>query len=107
MTTIHEHAAVPTRAGLAGLRDLAPDDIEAIVGYWHSGGADLEFLGIDRARLGEPDDTRRRYGAALRNGDPAQRHIAYAITLDREMVGYTLLNQYTADINYSHWHIID
>jgi len=106
MSVAFEHAAVPTRSGIAGLRDLALDDIGAIVGYWHHGGADLEFLGVDRLRLGEPEDTRRRYEVAIRSGDTSQPHMAYAITLNRELVGYTLLNQYAADTNYSHWHIV-
>ena len=100
------HGSVQTRVGVAGLRDLAREDIDSIVEYWHGGIADLEFLGIDRARLGTPANTRRRYEVALRNGDHSQPNIAYAITLDDRMIGYTLLNQYSPDTNYSHWHII-
>jgi hypothetical protein len=106
MTNIIQHASIATKSGTAALRDLARDDIEAIVAYWHAGGADLEFLGIDPARLGEPSDTRARYERSLRTGDPAQRNIAYAIVLDGALAGYTLLNQYTPETNYSHWHII-
>jgi hypothetical protein len=101
-----EHGSVRTKAGIAGLRDLAREDIELIVEYWHGGIADLAFLGIDQARLGTPASTRRRFEVALRNGDRAQPNVAYAITLDGRMIGYTLLNQYSPDTNYSHWHII-
>lgn len=101
-----EHGSVATKVGVAGLRDLTRDDIDRIVAYWHDGIADLDFLGIDRTRLGVPDNTRRRFEVALRNGDRAQSNTAYAITLDREMIGYTLLNQYAPETNYSHWHII-
>jgi RimJ/RimL family protein N-acetyltransferase len=100
------HATQSTRAGLAVLRDLAESDLEHIVRYWHDGGADLEFLGIDPAKLGKPEDTHARYVRAVRNGDPAQPNIAFTITLDGEFVGYTLLNQYAPESNYSHWHII-
>jgi hypothetical protein len=106
MSTVVEHGSVPTGVGVAGLRDLARADIELIVEYWHGGIADLEFLGIDQARLGTPASTWRRFEVALRNGDPAQPSIAYAITLDDRMVGYTLLNQYSPETNYSHWHLI-
>ena len=32
---------------------------------------------------------------------------ALAITLDEQLIGYTLLNRYSEDVNYSHWHIIE
>lgn len=100
------HATERCSAGQAGLRDLETADIDAIVAYWHGGGADLAFLGIDLARMGAPKDTRRRYSGRLRSGDKAQTSIAYAITRDEAMIGYTLLNQYATGDGYSHWHII-
>lgn len=105
--TATQHASVATGAGTVSLRDLEPDDIAEIIAYWHEGGADLAFLGIDLARLGQPQDTRLRYERALRTGNPAQPNIAFAIALDGKFVGYTLLNQYSAETNYSHWHITD
>lgn len=99
------HATVHCRSGLAGLRDLETDDIETIVDYWHGGGADLDHLGIDLSRLGTPDDMRRHYRDRIRTGDKSQAAIGYAVTLDGKMVGYTYLNQYGPDSNYSHWHI--
>jgi len=105
------HAAQQCAAGLAGLRDLAESEIETIVAYWHGGVADLEYLGIDLVRMGTPDDMRRFYRPRLRTGDKAQPQIAYAITLDGDLVGYTQLNQYpsgqySGGIGHSHWHII-
>lgn len=100
------HATQNCSAGVAGLRDLEERDIEAIVAYWHGGGADLAFLGIDIERMGGPEDTRRRYADRLRTGDKSQSSIAFAITRDRAMIGYTLLNQYEGGVGYSHWHII-
>jgi hypothetical protein len=100
------HGSVETRLGAAALRDLGIDDIDAVVRYWHDGGEEhLDALGIDRSLLGTPDDTRQRFLRALRSGDPDQRTLAFAITLDAELVGYTLLNRYAPDVNYSHWHI--
>ena len=102
------HGSVTTRVGIAALRDLGIDDIDAVVRYWHgSGEAHLDALGIDRSLLGTPDDTQQRFLRALRSGDPNQRNLAFAITLDDELVGYTLLNRYALDVNYSHWHITD
>lgn len=99
------HASVLVNGRKALLRDLARADIGRIVDYWHGGGADLAFLGIEAAKLGSWRDTAARYRKALPKGNREQRHLAYAILLDGAFVGYTLLNQYTPLTNYSHWHI--
>src|SRR5205085_10835872 len=90
----------------AGLRDLGHDDIEQIVRFWYGSGDEfLDFLGIDRSRLGSTEDTRQRFIKAIRTGDAHQSSVAFAITVNGGYVGYTLLNIYAPDINYSHWHI--
>lgn len=66
----------------------------------------LDFLGIDRKLLGHPENTRACYSHAVRSGDSDQPSIAFAIRLEGSMVGYTLLNRYAPDTNYSHWHIV-
>jgi hypothetical protein len=92
--------------GIAGIRDLCIDDLNVIVRFWHESGDDfLDYLGIDRSRLGTRDDTLQRFRRAIPEGDQNQASLAFAITLDGEFVGYTLLNRYTLDVNYSHWHI--
>ncbi len=104
----HVHGSVDTRLGVAALRDLRPDDIGAVVRYWHESDDEyLDRLGIDRARLGSPADTEQRYRRAIRTGDAAQPAIAFAITLGGRFVGYTLLNQYSPEVNHSHWHLTD
>jgi hypothetical protein len=95
-----------TGAGRAGLRDLAANDVDSIVEYWHDGIADLDFLGIDRARLGERSATHKRFADAIPTGDAEQSRLAFAITLDGAFVGYTLLNRYSPEVNFSHWHIV-
>ena len=106
--TTRVHARVTTSLGLALLRDLEEPDIDRIVRYWHeSGDEHLNFLGIDRKLLGTREDTQQRFRRALASGDPDQANIAFAIVLDGELIGYTLLNRYSAEINYSHWHITD
>lgn len=101
-------ASVPSPAGLAQLRNLEAADIPWIVRYWHeSGEAHLDFLGVDRSRLGMPDDTYRRFHRAIPSGDPEQPNIAFAIAIDGEFAGYTLLNRYGRATNYSHWHVTD
>lgn len=98
---------VETPAGTAVLRALAPEDIDAVVRFWHESGDELlDFLGIDRARLGARDDTRQRFMRAVPTGDPTQMNLAFAIDLAGELSGYTLLNRYSPEVNYSHWHII-
>ena len=101
-------ASVQTAAGLAQLRDLEESDAELIACYWfESGDAHLDFLGIDRNLLGSREDTGERFRLAIPSGDPSQPTIAFAIALDGEFVGYTLLNRFDAQTNYSHWHITD
>ena len=100
------HASVDTKVGLAELRDLGSEDIDAIVRFWYGSGDELlDFLGIDRSLLGTVEDTRGRFLHAIPTGDPDQPNIAFAITVNGQFAGYTLLNRYTPGINYSHWHI--
>jgi RimJ/RimL family protein N-acetyltransferase len=100
-------ASVKTVHGIAGLRDLAPVDLPAIVDYWLLSPVEhLDFMGVDRQMLGSSEDIHRRFASAVRTGDPSQSAIAFAITLDERLVGYTLLNRYSEDVNYSHWHVI-
>jgi RimJ/RimL family protein N-acetyltransferase len=99
--------SVETPSGVARLRDLTTADIPAIVDYWLSMPEEsLAFMGVDRQRLGSHDEIHRRISNAIRTGDANQPNIALAITLDDLLVGYTLLNRYSAEVNYSHWHII-
>jgi len=100
------HSSVHTRMGMAALRDLVAGDVDAVVRYWYgSGDEHLDYLGINRSLLGSIEDTRQRFVQAIRTADPNQRSLAFAITLDGEFAGYTLLNRYAPEINYSHWHI--
>jgi hypothetical protein len=102
------HAAVNTRAGIALLRDLDSGDIGAIVQFWYESGDEfLKLLGVDRSRLGTPQNTEKRFLAAIPTGDPEQQSFAFAITVNDRFCGYTLLNRYAPHINYSHWHITD
>jgi hypothetical protein len=99
-------ASTHTPVGLAQLRELDYEDIHAIARFWHeSGDAFLDSLGIDRSRLGTVEDTRQRFLRAIPTDNPDQQSVAFAITVDGEFSGYTLLNRYTPEINYSHWHI--
>jgi hypothetical protein len=101
-------ARTETRIGFAVLRDLTHADIEQVVAYWYTSGEDyLDHLGIDRVLLGSPEDTHRRMLRAIPTGDPDQQSLAFAITVDGVFAGYTLLNRYTLELNYSHWHITD
>jgi len=96
-----------TASGVAGLRDLVREDIPAIVEYWTKSPPEfLEFMGVDRGRLGGDAEITARLSQAIRTGDKAQANIAFGITLNERLVGYTLLNRYPEEENYSHWHII-
>jgi RimJ/RimL family protein N-acetyltransferase len=100
-------ATLETPNGIAGLRDLIPADLPAIIDYWLSSPDEyIAFLGIDRQKLGGADDIRKRFSNSIRTGDSAQSTISLAITLDERLVGYTLFVHYSDDVNYSHWHIV-
>ena len=100
-------ASAKTASGLAGLRDLTSSDLPAIADYWLlSPDEYLVAMGVDRQRLGSAEDIHKRFFNAIRTGQPVQPSIALAITLGEDLVGYTLLNRYSAEVNYSHWHII-
>lgn len=100
-------ATVKTVAGIAALRDLGPDDIPAIADYWLLSPTEfLDHIGIDRKRLGTAEEIHGRFAGAIRTGDKAQSRIGLAIMLDERLAGYTLLNRYSDEVNYSHWHIM-
>jgi len=98
---------VKTVGGIAGLRDLTSEDIPALVEYWTKSPPEfLEFMGVDRGRLGGETEIKARLSLAIRKGDEKQVNIGLGITLDGRLAGYTLLNRYSPEENYSHWHII-
>jgi hypothetical protein len=106
MGAVRVYASVDTGVGRAELRDLDSGDIDAIVRFWYESGDEfLDFLGIDRSLLGNIEDTRQRFLSAIPAGDPDRQNIAFAITVDGRFAGYTLLNRYSPETNYSHWHI--
>ena len=86
------HAEQKTAEGIATLCDAEEADIAPIIDYWYSSTEDyLADMGVDRARLGTPEQARLRYRRALRNGDPAQSSILFAIKMDGKFAGFTLL----------------
>jgi RimJ/RimL family protein N-acetyltransferase len=92
---------------LLEMRDLELGDIDALVAYWHEADpAYLDFLGVDREKLGTPADTRRRFESLARTGDPDQEKIAFVSTRDGEVVSYINLHFVSPDENYMHFHII-
>ena len=102
-----EYAAINTRVGRATLRSLGEADVDAVVRFWHESGDEvLDYRGIDRARLGTREHTRQRFLRAIPTGNAEQANLAFAIDVDGEHSGYTLLNRYSPEVNYSHWHII-
>lgn len=101
-------ASVKTANGFVDLRDITAADVPAIVDYWVLAPHEhLTSMGVDRQRLGTQEDIYWRFAKAIRTGDVRQSNIALGVTLDDRLVGYTLLNRYSDDVNYSHWHIIE
>ena len=100
-------ASVKTSHGVAALRELATEDLPAIVEYWFSSSDEfLAGMGADRRRLGSREEIHQRFAKAIRAGDADRPNIGLGITLDEQLAGYTLLNRYSDEVNYSHWHII-
>jgi hypothetical protein len=100
-------ASLRNAHGIVGLRDLTAADLPVIVDYWLlSPDEHLAFMGVDRQLLGSSEDIHKRFLNAIRTGDPCQSTISLGITSDERLVGYTLLNRYSEDVNYSHWHIM-
>ena len=94
--------------GTAVIRDVEEHDFEEFVRYWHESGEDhLRYLNVDRDELGTPKDTRERFRASMRTGDPNQQAVAFSITLDGSIVGYFNLNRYSPFQNFPHFHVID
>lgn len=98
-----ELVRTPFDGGWVGVRDLAESDIEHFVSYWHDGGADLEFLGIDLERLGSREDTRARFRALCRREGGA----CYTIFHDDRVIGYTNINIDGRRYGYVHVHLTD
>lgn len=100
--------SVKVANGVAGLRDITAADVPAIVDYWILAPDEhLTSMGVDRRRIGTQEDIFRRFANAIRTRDARQSNIALGITLAERLVGYTLLNRYSNEVNYSHWHIIE
>jgi hypothetical protein len=104
----HEHLtllSLPMRAGLLSIRDAMPSDADAYVNYWHySGDEIISLLGIDRKRLGTPEDSRKRFFSMIRTPGADQINVLFTITLNAEVIGYSNLNRYGPDDNYAHLH---
>jgi hypothetical protein len=87
-----QYICLPTHLGEIVVRDVAEADLDALVAYWHGGGADLEFLGIDLDRLGTPEDTRARFRASIRSGAVGQKAVAFVAEVGGRVVAYTNVN---------------
>lgn len=89
------------------LRDLEPGDIDALVAYWvDADPAYLDFLGVDRVKLGTADDIRARFASMVRSGDPDQDRLVLVSTVDGVVTSYTNFHFVSPDENYMHAHII-
>src|SRR5947207_2484233 len=80
-------------------------DVDRFVSYWHDGEADLDFLGIDRAKLGDREASRARYVAMCDYGHPAPA-VGFSILLDERLVGFTNVNL-RGRAGYVHIHLVD
>jgi hypothetical protein len=80
-------------------------DADAYVNYWHHSGEKIKtLLGIDKTKLGTPEDSRERFLAMIRAPDAAQASVVFTITLNDLVIGYTNLNCYGPSSNYVHLH---
>jgi hypothetical protein len=96
---------IAIRAGVLGVRDARPEDLDGFQRYWHQSGDRIkELLRIDLTRLGTPDDTRARFLRMIRVPGSDQRSIVFTLTLNGMAIGYTNVNMHGPDENYPHFH---
>lgn len=88
-------------------RDMVEDDVETFVRYWHDGGADLEFLGIDPGKLGTREDTRERFRQFCRRGEPKDVAVGFTFCRDDAVIGFTNINILGRRQGYLHVHLTD
>ena len=103
---------VPTRLGEVWFDDhVSEDELDAIADYFYRPDPHLDTL-LDRARMPDRAGLRERYAAWRWSGDPGQMSSLFALRIENgglegRVLGFTNLLRKTADVNYSHWHIID
>lgn len=99
------HTFLHVGPGLLEVRDAVPSDAEAYVNYWHHSGEEIkDLLGIDRKKLGTPEDSRKRFLEMIRVPGANQANIVFTITLNSEVIGYTNINWHGATDSYVHLH---
>lgn len=89
------------------LRDIVDEDINLFVSYWHDGGADLEFLGIDRAKLGSRADTTERFRGYINQHAGPQPAVGFTFARNGAAVGYANINAHGRKQGYVHVHVTD
>lgn len=89
------------------VRDMLEEDIETFVSYWHDGIADLDFLGIDRAKLGSRDDTRARFRQLCRRHGPRDVAVGFTFCRNGAIIGFTNINILGRPDGYVHVHLTD
>jgi hypothetical protein len=99
-------ASIQMRVGTLAIRDAVPSDVDAFLKYWHySGDKIINFLRINRVKLGTPEDTRQRFFSMIRNPEMVdQPSVVFTLTLNDEVIGYTNVNRHGPDDNYPHLH---
>ena len=81
------------------------DDANLYVDYWHL-IADLDFLGIDLAKLGTVEETRRRF-QALVDGPRPRQTLGFTITVDDQPAGFINVNVLGRPFGVPHFHLAD
>lgn len=102
------HARIDWNGREVLLRDLTEAELPRIADYWFS--VDMETLeanGVDHKRFVSPRALIERFATMIPTGDPNQPKRAFVFDVDGRVAGYTNLSHYSADENYSHWHIVE
>lgn len=89
------------------VRDIEPQDIDAIVEYWHNGTEEYwRSIGVDVNKIVTPDKTRNTFFSSL----PEQRGELDRITLiaesNSDVVAYTNVNLESITVGFAHVHVI-
>jgi hypothetical protein len=103
-----ELVKIPTPEGDLMVRTITDEDIEPIVSYWHEGvRGHMRILGIDKEKLGTPEDTRSRLIIYIPRTDQTTQPNSFAIDLNGQLIGYSNINPYSRLENYPHVHLVD
>jgi RimJ/RimL family protein N-acetyltransferase len=99
----------PTPAGTIDVRELAADEMDVRIRYFHDASDEhLDLMGVDRALLPPPDEWAARYAADAALPRDERTTASLAWELDGDVVGFASLDRITyGDEAFFHLHLLE